>query len=469
LRDERQQEREERRTRRIREQRIAEGKERREFRFFRRRERPPPKKKAVTREDFAEKRANQIMNPQMDSDLDPGDPMSKVIKEQAGPLYYTPPKEAPEGTVDPIDRVVTGITSVMWGRAERLRPSTEPLSYEEQRYRMRRRELPDWDLAMKRAELGALNIGIGAVESFTFPVRPSAWVRTGMGLVGLATSQERRREAVEFAKARPEAVGLQILGGLGGGYAAGRLIGRLRGPKTYTLKEKTIPQKPRVVTSPATKMPRGKWRSTWEITRKGGTAVVQLKERPGYISYYEPTPVYGLSRLGLIGLSGVHGRTTTEVKSDVVEKQTEKQLQRVGLSQRQRGKEREMFAIGELPKGRTEQRREILPDQEPFIRLRPVPTPPGFVEPPVIIQEQRQRQRAITLPDLRLKQTQEQRQAQSIAQIQRMSMREPTPELRIPRRRKKKGEKGELDLFTFGEIRQYRIKGVEELMREMGL
>ena len=112
-----------------------------------------------------------------------------------------------------------------------------------------------------------------------------------------------------------ESYDVVVVGGGVAGRGISKLLRKTRAtkPSTYRLKQVKVP---RVDRTPATLMPRGKWRSTWEITRKGGTPALILKEEPSLMKVHVPVPVYRPSALepGLGLLSGISPFKITEEK-----------------------------------------------------------------------------------------------------------------------------------------------------------
>jgi len=123
------------------------------------------------------------------------------------------------------ERLFGRVSTRLWEEGEKVRPESKPLLFEEQAYRMGKREIPDIETAFARAQYGGIHFGAGFIEGLTFPARPLAWWKTGKGLAELGISPEKREEFGRAYRERPGAFGIQALGGLAGGYTAGKLIG----------------------------------------------------------------------------------------------------------------------------------------------------------------------------------------------------------------------------------------------------
>jgi len=186
-----------------------------------------PKKALVSKEPF-KPTVYAPYTPFFEGDIQDEEFRRYAIQQVRG---YVPaqPTEYRPGIIDwwliEEERAFEGISKKLWGEAEKVRPVSKPLSFEEQAYRMGKRKIPDIETAFARAKYGGIHLGAGFIEGVTFPARPLAWWKTGKGLVELGISPEKRRQFGEAYRERPGAFGLQALGGLAGGYTAGKLIG----------------------------------------------------------------------------------------------------------------------------------------------------------------------------------------------------------------------------------------------------
>jgi len=328
----------------------------------------------------------------------------------------------------------------------------------------------DIEAGLRFSEYGARRAGVGVIEGVTFPIRPLAWGKTAKTILDLITKKEARKRAVETAKRDPMGVLTEGLRGVAGGGIAGRGISSLSrklgivGPKTYRLKE-TIVTRPKVGETPATLMPKGKWRTTWEITKKGGTPALLLKE-PDLMKICKPIPVYGPSLLepglGLIG--GLRSLGITEPKAPT-RLEPGPQIPAGYLDVIQR-----MEPMKGRLRGKLEQEVILKPvawrEQEPKPLIYPEYKPPK--------QKRRKRQRVVVvpiqLPKQKQKQKQRQRQIIGLAPMQLPFLATPSPTttaMRLPFEEKKKRRRKDSLLFGF-EQRRYAVQTAKELKRLLG-
>jgi len=204
-----------------------------------------------------------------------------------------------------------------------------------------------------------LRAGASAFEAFTMPVRPLLVHKSVENVAKVVTDAKYRGAAISQITKDPLGAGADIAGGLVGGYAFGRVAsyglqkaGVVK-PSSYKLTQKTGSIDDVVMEvgkSPAELMPRGKWRSSWEIARRGGTSLVQLEKHPGLASYWKPVPVYTSFPTKLSTLIG-------------------------GVSSLTRSFE--TVSTGEMER--------IINWSHQGDRTTPTPTPPSFKEGPIII------------------------------------------------------------------------------------
>jgi len=157
----------------------------------------------------------------------------------------------------------------------------------------------------------------GGWEMLTLPARPEAMYKTVRTGVGLIVDPKVRKAMVESAKADPGGFTAELAGGILGGTIVGGALRRmgLVKPSSYRLKPTT---KAREITSPATKMPTGKYPTgafDTKLWKMGGTPILAHKD-PSLMIVYEPVPVYKPSLIepGVGLLSGLRPFTVSEEK-----------------------------------------------------------------------------------------------------------------------------------------------------------
>jgi hypothetical protein len=190
-----------------------------------------------------------------------------------------------------------------------------------------------------------LRAGASAWDALTIGVRPVFLTETA---IRAKTAISKPVETIgEFGKAimtDPLGVTADIGGGFIGGHALSNVLRKtgIIKPSSYKLDKKigtlddvsehtgiSFDSKTGYVTdiseTPAHKWPRGQWRSTWEIARKGGTSIVELEKRKGLYAYWEPVPVYPLSSSiptllgGIASVQGPDIDVKTKVDQEVKE------------------------------------------------------------------------------------------------------------------------------------------------------
>jgi len=283
-------------------------------------------------------------------------------------------------------------------------------------------------------------------------------MRTGVGLV---VSPKVRKEVFEYAVGDPGGFTAELGGGLLGASLAEsalRKVGLIK-PASYRLKPT---MKAREITSPATKMPTGKYPlATYDtkLWREGGTPILLHKE-PELMTVYEPVPVYkpSLAEPALGLLSGLRPFTIPkeEPASKVRTEPSETAIPKGYLDVIQRTDQMSKPSV----RGVTEEALILKPIAYTERRPRPLVSPRYTT---TTITE--------TVTRTRTRQREEQIQKQALAQAMTLGhiprYREPTLSTKphVPPRKKKKRERDILDLEAFGEIREYPIKHPEKLLK----
>jgi len=342
----------------------------------------------------------------------------------------------------------------------------------------------DIEAGLRFSGYGARRAGAGIIEGLTFPIRPLAWGKTARSIYQLFTKKEARKRAIEVAKRDPMGVLAEGLGGVAGGGLAGRGISSLSRkfgivkPKTYRLKETTVPR-PKLGETPASLMPKGKWRSTWEIARKGGTPALILKERPEFMKIYEPAPVYGPSLLepGLGLLGGL--RTLDRVKPEAparLEPGPQIPAGYLDVIQRMepikgklRGELEQEIILKPVSWRKQEPKPMVLPEYKPKQKKKKKQRrKQGIIPAPAQIPMQKLD--IIPVPTQIPKQKQRQRQKIGLAPFQLLVLRTPSQKkevFRLPFEEKKRKRRRKSLVFGF-EQKIYGVQTAKELKRLLG-
>jgi hypothetical protein len=295
------------------------------------------------------------------------------------------------------------------------------------------------------------------------------------------TSKEERQKVLSEIKVKPEAAIARTLGGLAGGYLVGRVVSKIRRvtgkekPVTGKLVVEKVPEE--VVESPATLMPKGKYRDVpfeakiappkvgsklwWArqraeavLRRKRLASVIlkpqllekRLREVYKFVPIYKPGLEVPLS--ALIGITRAIATPKVEPISKIQYKTMQKQIERLGIRTRVR----------------TEIREKIIVEKEQKIRVLtfPISLP---ISLPDIAQDTRARIRTRAIQEQEITQKQKVDVKTQQIQIQRLSHVDPV----LKKKKVKLEEKlPPLGITTkmWGEERIYGVPTVKELKRK---
>jgi len=374
----------------------------------------------------------------------------------------------------------------------------------------------DVEAGLRFMESSLYRAGAGTWAGATLPFRPTAIVETVKTAYLLATSKEARALAITD----PGFV-YELGGGFLGGSITAKGLSRLGKPKTYRLKQKTSlkqistgigkgyslePTRTTKGPSPASLFPKGKWRSTWEIVKKGGTAVL-MEPETGMVTTWVPTPVYQPSLFPpIMGAISTLRKTPTvdepiidraertiekgyldemermQKKTIEITEQAQKErptitpettelpliIRPVGYKEIERPLIYPEYIQKRRPKAKIDIDEILKPRTKPSVTDIPIPiemvgrtqrerpwVEPGYIQEPDIS--------LIQVPDVKTRQRQ---RVVSASALISLSTEVPDVKIKIPLL-KKKPRKGALDLLSIGEMREYDVRLPEEMFKDI--